>query len=451
MSGFDDQRRRFMRPDAHRYIRPDAYRFMKPGSPVYLGEDVVKYFWPGRWREPPSQERDQTLHQRGTVADEEYDAALCRLRCDVASLRLEWALLTFAAKARKYSPTQPRVQAGNPDGGQWTSEGGAGNDNVVDRSSGHDPSKDSSGTGNREVVHDRSGQEPWETVVSDYRSDGSLARQMILNRDGSAIRSEFSDDPHKDGWDQRHTVRLADGSVTTFQNAGETQAVFDSEGQRLTTHVWTANGPESQAIAQPVLLAPAVPATTKAFEAGIALYTWWASRNAPDSQAVISFRADEFAPGANRLSPAVWVGTLTKEEVGQSCPRYSDVQSITNQAAQSTDRGAYDSPASYGTAVHKKIEVEINGPTTYPRSPPRDPNFRAEASLIKSKDAGPGSLGSRRIDVLENTGNGTVCVHDIKTGERGLSFPRALELASTVSYYYPGTKRIIVTEVRPGR
>ena len=31
-----------------------------------------------------------------------------------------------AAKDRKYSPDQPRVPAGNPDGGQWTSGSGAG-------------------------------------------------------------------------------------------------------------------------------------------------------------------------------------------------------------------------------------------------------------------------------------------------------------------------------------
>jgi hypothetical protein len=60
-------------------------------------------------------------------------------------------------------------------------------------------------------------------------------------------------------------------------------------------------------------------------------------------------------------------------------------------------------------------------------------------------------LGSRRIDVLENPGNGTVCVYDIKTGEAGLRAARAAELASTVQYFYPGTQRIIVTEVRSGR
>jgi hypothetical protein len=440
MSEFEEyQRRRFMRENAHRYIRHDAWRFMPPGSPIYVGMDVLKYFWPQAGRE-------RAAEQASGSADSMLEAELLEYRRDLAKLRLDWELLEFA-KARKYNPNQPRVAAGNPDGGQWTS-GEGGSHPAADRNR-QNPPQENELVGDHKIVHDRSGEETWKSIASQYRSDGSLARQTILNRDGSFIVSEFSADPHADGWDERHKVRLPDGSVTTFQNSGETQTVFDSEGQRLSGHAWTVDGPESQAIVQPAFLAPA-PTAAKAFEAGIALYSWWASRNTSDAQAVFSFRADEFASGADRERPAIWVGTLTKEQVSQSCPRYSDVQSIANQAAESTDRGAYDSRASYGTAVHKKIEEEINGPTTYPKRPPRDLNFRAEASLIKSRDAGYGLLGSRRVDVLENTSSGTVCVYDIKTGKSGLSFPRALELASTVSYYYPGTQRIIVTEVRPG-
>lgn len=51
----------------------------------------------------------------------------------------------------------------------------------------------------------------------------------------------------------------------------------------------------------------------------------------------------------------------------------------------------------------------------------------------------------------ENPGSGTVCVYDVKTGRSGLKPARMLELASTVQYYYPGTQRIIVTEVRSRR
>jgi hypothetical protein len=59
--------------------------------------------------------------------------------------------------------------------------------------------------------------------------------------------------------------------------------------------------------------------------------------------------------------------------------------------------------------------------------------------------------GSIRIDVLENVGDGTVCVYDIKTGEGGLAPGRMAEIAKNVFSVYHGTQRIIVTEVRPHR
>ena len=67
----EHQRRRFMRPDAQRYIRPDAQRFFRPGT---------------------------------------FESFVAQ--------HLE----------RKYDG-QPRVPAGNPEGGQWTDEGGAGGRN----------------------------------------------------------------------------------------------------------------------------------------------------------------------------------------------------------------------------------------------------------------------------------------------------------------------------------
>jgi len=42
----DHQHRRWMRENAHLYIRHDISRWTPPGSPVHVGRDVVKYFWP---------------------------------------------------------------------------------------------------------------------------------------------------------------------------------------------------------------------------------------------------------------------------------------------------------------------------------------------------------------------------------------------------------------------
>jgi hypothetical protein len=60
--------------------------------------------------------------------------------------------------------------------------------------------------------------------------------------------------------------------------------------------------------------------------------------------------------------------------------------------------------------------------------------------------------GSVRIDAYENKPEiSTVCIYDPKTGGRGLSRPRMAELASTAVRKFPGTKRIIVIEMRPGQ
>jgi hypothetical protein len=77
-----------------------------------------------------------------------------------------------------------------------------------------------------------------------------------------------------------------------------------------------------------------------------------------------------------------------------------------------------------------------------------DPDFRAEVSAIKSREVTYGRSGSVRVDVLERVGNGTVCVYDIKTGDRGLSARRMVEIADNVHSRYLGTRRIIVIETR---
>lgn len=46
-----------------------------------------------------------------------------RISCNLAALKFEWSGLRFAHYARKYDSNQPRVPAGSPDGGRWTSGG----------------------------------------------------------------------------------------------------------------------------------------------------------------------------------------------------------------------------------------------------------------------------------------------------------------------------------------
>jgi hypothetical protein len=61
---------------------------------------------------------------RAAAEQEEFERELLHLRWEVKKLKLEHELWCFE---QKYSPSQPRVPAGSPDGGQWTSGGdGAG-------------------------------------------------------------------------------------------------------------------------------------------------------------------------------------------------------------------------------------------------------------------------------------------------------------------------------------
>lgn len=58
-------------------------------------------------------------------------AELLHMRRENALLREEWGRLKHLFYNRKYNPDQPRIPAGNSDGGQWTSEDGGINDSRV--------------------------------------------------------------------------------------------------------------------------------------------------------------------------------------------------------------------------------------------------------------------------------------------------------------------------------
>jgi hypothetical protein len=104
------QRQRWLRHDAHLWIRPDAARFFPPGTDM---ADI-----------------NPTLPRKADAAQAaafEVEVAagyrlLAVLREEVASLRAE--LARRRALEPKYSPSQPRMPAGNPRGGQWTDRSG---------------------------------------------------------------------------------------------------------------------------------------------------------------------------------------------------------------------------------------------------------------------------------------------------------------------------------------
>ena len=106
------QRQRWLRHDAHLWVRPDAARFFPPGTdPAEIN--------PALPRKPDA--------AKAAAFEAEIEAAyqrLAMLREEVASLRAE--LKRQREQEAKYSPSQPRVPAGNPRGGQWTDRSGGG-------------------------------------------------------------------------------------------------------------------------------------------------------------------------------------------------------------------------------------------------------------------------------------------------------------------------------------
>src|SRR4051794_41128117 len=76
--------------------------------------------WIDPWatRVRAKQAAEDAARARAAEEQEEFEREVLALRHDFAKLKLERELWCFE---QKYSPSQPRVPAGDPDGGQWTS------------------------------------------------------------------------------------------------------------------------------------------------------------------------------------------------------------------------------------------------------------------------------------------------------------------------------------------
>ncbi|MEA2890724.1 MAG: hypothetical protein QOI05_1517 [Bradyrhizobium sp.] len=114
------QRKRWLRHDMHLWIRHDAARWVKPGTDP---ADVFPTLKRDRAQKEAARERARAAE------DAAFEAAIEDARRVQAALRAEVDELKAAQARRrleeaKYSPSQPRVPAGNPRGGQWTDRSG---------------------------------------------------------------------------------------------------------------------------------------------------------------------------------------------------------------------------------------------------------------------------------------------------------------------------------------
>ena len=357
---------------------------------------------------------------------------LLEIRSGLAFLKLKAAMRrVHLASMTKFDPVQPR-----DDHGRWTTGGGGG----ITVSEGGilvgDPSGDT-------FVTDETGEESWASVASSLDDEGALAEQVISNRDGSEIRSEFNP-PDNAALDERHTVKTPDGTRTVFERSGDTQTIRDgATGEALSAATWTPDGALPEAITQPATLQQPARAM-KTLDAASQLFTWQSTQNSADSAAVLSVNGTEFRPGASAKEQAVWVGELTKDKLALACPRYPEVEDRLDTAVAAVNNagGAGMSATQYGTAVHQNLQQQIKNLG--------DENFRAEVSYIKSIEGKYGAPGSVRIDVLEKVNDGLVCVYDIKTGQAELSPARRQEIANNVQHLFGTNSRAtVIVEVKP--
>ncbi len=353
-----------------------------------------------------------------------------------------------------YDPTQPRVPAGQSTGGQWTDTDG--------------PNLD--GAAQRKVVRDTSGQEAWNFYYNMYRPDGSLAEQVVFNRDRSRIISEFNEAGDADDWDERHTVITPDGNKVTFEDRGDSQLAYNGGDGQLSETASTEHGSEERPIVQKAFLpAVAAPAVIGAGEgiaiaaAGLALLAWLSRRNGRKGTYALSFAPDVLERDIPSELRHVQLAPLSEEELKNVCPEHKTVQAFANQAAAKARLEPKDwTPSGFGTEVHKRVAHLVNGdPPEFKPDKPKDHRFRAEFSALKAEaaakadpNAAPPGYGDRntiRVDVLEKTDKNTVCVYDIKTGERVLYWPRIVEIVRAVHARFGPVARIIIAEVRPAR
>jgi hypothetical protein len=104
-------RRRFTRPDGQRYLRHDAHRF-DPPRPVQRKSYAARVI------------EEREAKEKRAALDHELKAFYAEhleLRRQLAEVKFE---LAFRRIVHKFRADQPRVPKGEPEGGQWTKEGG---------------------------------------------------------------------------------------------------------------------------------------------------------------------------------------------------------------------------------------------------------------------------------------------------------------------------------------
>ena len=318
-------------------------------------------------------------------------------------------------------------------------------------------------------------QDSWTKIDILTRPDGSIAKSVFFQRDGTRISSSFAgrEISHVISAPRRRLVRVEKRKgVTSSYIGGETaplvhggwaadgtrprSSLLAQRGPFWPDHMIYADpggGPQSGGDAAAIL---ALGALTRAL---IDLYNRTtadpASAGAGTKDVpIIAFKAWEaraVEPGQQPSPIPVMVDSLSEEQLRQTCWFLPDVQQWTDTAALLlAPRRPEMNAANWGSLVHKMIKETIDA--IKEQMPLAYENIYAELSLDEdgSEYTRYGQKGSVRVDVLEDRIReaGVVCAYDVKTGQRGLTMNRVQKIAEIVARKY-GAVVFFIIEVRP--
>ncbi len=370
---------------------------------------------------------------------ENLKRSLLATECELRGLQVLHAF-RLARRAVKFNPdwpSQPRVPAGNAEGGQWT-DGGASAPNRT-------PSRGSERSG-RTVADVSRHEAEWRTVARRTLPQGGEGL-LSQSRGGSTVYSETGAPGTAES---RILVQTPGGSRIAVLKRGEAQQTVDADGDILSQ---SASARESfgSASVQPAFSPGYEKLKDKLKKSGrygkaaaalLELFDWYNSAPADKPRKLAVLRTDvvERALGGGPERYISEVRQVDEDEAAEFCPRLPEVQAKTTSLYNQM-RPLYRSATDLGTAVHSAMREYVRAQS--------NPSFKAEESYTVDGQSKYGARGSVRVDVMEQRDDGTVCVYDLKTGDSRMSPSRFRQIANNVDKAFPGPWPLLVIEVRP--
>lgn len=221
----------------------------------------------------------------------------------VNSIRKGTQQLRATVDEMKFDPSQPRVPAGNSNGGQWSDSGGGGSSGPRTSPGRQAPTQSGSLS-----------PSSWKLRSREKITGGE--RTIHNGPGGAVIASERCTGTYTGVRTSRHAVLMPDGSGLKVENDRfGTQHIFDRQGNLIAATRWSRNGPQAEGVAQEAFFddrpgKPGIPVPPSI--AALTLYNWYLSSQNLGGLPVFGFRAAKFI-GTEGLLVPTYVGRSRKK------------------------------------------------------------------------------------------------------------------------------------------